>query len=549
MTKPDKIFINGTFLTLDPSAPQVQALAVKDGKILTVGSTAQIESMAGPATEIHDMGGAFAMPGLIESHTHALWGACRELFQLYVGYTATTGQLADGVRQRVQTLPKGTWITGGPWRLDMRETLGMSPRDWLDQVAPDHPVALQDTSQHAMWCNSLALAAAGLNEDSPDIPGGVVERDATGTLTGFLAEAGCAPVRKLSEWTPEQLAQASRYFIRYFNSLGYTGFKEPMADETSLAAYAAAYDRGDMNLHMAAHITAFSPISGDVAPVAQIDALRDKYTRDGIDLRFAKLFLDGVAPARTAAFLQPYLPAPGYDPEHHDPDATLLMQPDQLNQTVTDLDKAGYVVKMHAVGDNAARKGLDSIQAARTANGASGLRHEIAHCTFISDADLPRFAELDAVAEVSPKLWAPNAATPSQEAVLGTARLSQVHRIRSLQESGANVIFATDWPASAPDANPWTGLAGMISRKDPTGQFPGTVAPDQAIDLEHALPLFTTNAARAMRKQGEIGQLSAGAWADFIILPGDLRDMTYQEIGAIKVQATYWKGNCVYIAP
>ncbi|MEY8839979.1 amidohydrolase family protein, partial [Cribrihabitans sp. XS_ASV171] len=242
----------------------------------------------------------------------------------------------------------------------------------------------------------------------------------------------------------------------------------------------------------------------------------------------------------------PYLPAPGYDPETHDPDATLLLAPAILNRTVSELDRAGYVVKMHAVGDNAARKGLDAIAAARQVNGPSGLRHEIAHSTFVSDADLPRFAELGAVAEVSPKLWAPNAATASQRAVLGEARLSQVHRIRSLLEAGAEVIFGTDWPASAPDANPWTGLAGMISRTDPTGTYPGAVAPDQAITLEQALPLFTTNAARAMGMEGEIGQLTPGAWADFIVLPGDIRKMTPEEIGAIEVEQTVWKGRTVH---
>ncbi|SDE51214.1 amidohydrolase [Ruegeria marina] len=548
VTKPEKIYVNGKFMTLNIDAPQVEAIAVTQGRITAMGSTTEIESLAGEMTERHDLGGQFAMPGLIESHTHALWGACRDLFLVYVGYSASAEQLADAIRARAATLPKGDWITGGPWRLDMRPKLGMTPRAWLDAIAPDHPVAVTDTSQHAMWCNSLALSLAGLDASTPEIPGGVVERDETGQLNGFLAEAGCAPVRRMLTWSNAQLIEASKYFIRYFNSLGYTAFKEPMADESLLAAYAAAHDRGDLTLHMAAHITAFSPIAGDIVPIDEIDRLRDKYSRKGIDLRFAKLFLDGVAPARTAAFLAPYEPAPGYDPDKHDPDAALLLAPDILNQTVTALDAAGYVVKMHAVGDNAARKALDAIEAARGANGASGLRHEIAHSTFISDSDLPRFSSLEAVAEVSPKLWAPNAGTAAQREVLGEARLSQVHRIRSLLDAGAEVIFGTDWPASAPDANPWTGLAGMISRRDPAGQYPGTVAADQAITLDQALPLFTTNAARAMGKAGEIGQLAPGAWADFIVLPGDIRQMSYTEIGAIEIRETFWKGQSVYQA-
>lgn len=546
MTRVEKVYLNGRFMTIDPTRPEAEAVAVAAGRIVAVGTTPEIESCAGPGTERIDMNGQFAMPGLVESHTHALWGACRDLFQVYVGYTASVTDLAGALAAQAARQPAGSWITGGPWRLEMRAELGMTPRAWLDRLAPDHPVAVTDTSQHAMWCNSRALALAGLDRDTPAIPGGVLERDEAGDLTGLLAEAGCAPVRKMATWTHAQMAEACRYFVRYFNSLGYTAFKEPAADEGSLAAYAAAHDRGELTLHVAAHLSAFSPLSGETATPAELDRQVETYRRDGIDLRFAKLFLDGVAPAHTASFLSPYLPAPGYDPDQHDPDATLLMEPAHLNALVTELDRAGYVVKMHAVGDNAARKGLDAIEAARKANGASGLRHEIAHCTFISDQDLPRFAELDAVAEVSPKLWAPNAATAAQRAVLGDDRVAQVHRVRSLLDAGADLIFGTDWPASAPDANPWTGLASLLCRRDATGHFPGTVAPDQAIDLNRALPLFTTAAARAMRKDGEIGVLAPGAWADFIVLPGDIRTMTPEDIAQVSVLKTIWKGTVVF---
>ncbi|WP_306005225.1 amidohydrolase [Aquicoccus porphyridii] len=546
MVHADKVFTGGVILTMNPRQPVVEALAVKDGRVLAAGRDAEIDVLTGPGTQRVDLHGRFAMPGLIESHTHALWGACRDLFQVYVGYTATVDKLADAIRQRARSLSRGDWITGGPWRLKMRAELGMTPRAWLDQIAPEHPVAVADTSQHAFWCNSAALAQAGINRDTPHIPGGVIERDSAGEPTGMLAEAAGAPVRRCTTWTQSQLSQASEYFIKYFNSLGYTGFKEPMADEEALTAYAAASDKGHLSLNMAAHITAFSPLTGTLAPIREIDRLSAKYERPGIRLGYAKLFLDGVAPAYTASFLDPYLPAPGYDPDSHDPDATLLMDPSTLNETVTALDAAGYVVKMHAVGDNAARKGLDAIEAARYANGSSGLRHEIAHSTFISDADLFRFAELGAVAEVSPKLWAPNSATASQRAVLGEERLTRIHRIRSLIEAGAEVIVGTDWPASAPDANPWTGLAGMLDRKDPTGQYPGTIAPDQAIPLDTALRLFTVNGARAMGMAGEAGQLVAGAWADMVVLSDDLRNMTPPEIGAIEVRQTIWHGQCVH---
>lgn len=546
MQKADTVFEGGTILTLDPACPVADAIAVAKGRILACGSRHDLEPFVGPDTRRISLGGRFVMPGLIESHTHALWGACRDLFHIYVGYSASTKQLADAVQKRAGEIAKGDWISGGPWRYEMREDLGTTPRAWLDTLAPHHPVALFDTSQHSVWCNSAALTRAGFTDDSPPIEGGLIERDHQGKLTGFMAEAALMPISASIVETPAQLRQACDYALRYLNSLGYTGFKEPSATETILATYAKACDDGRWTLHGAAHINAFSPLAGGLVPMNDINRMRESYARDDLALNYAKLFLDGVAPAHTASFLDPYQPAKGYDPSAHDPDETLLMSPAALNDKVTELDHHGYVVKMHAVGDNAIRKGLDAIEAARRANGPSGLRHEIAHSAFVSDADLPRFAQLDAIAEVSPKLWMPNAATPSQRAVLSSEQLSRLHRIRDLIAAGAEVIFGTDWPASAPDADPWTGLAGMLNRQDASGTYAGAMNPDQAIPLDQALTLFTSNAARAMGLAGQTSILTTGAWADFIILSKDIRGLSPEQIANMKVQETVWKGQTVF---
>lgn len=546
MKKADKIYQGGTILTLDPARPEAEAFAIADGRICATGSVADMDSLRGPGTKTVSLGGRFVMPGLIESHTHAIWGACRDLFQVYVGYTATLQQLADAVVGKARCLPAGTWISGGPWRFEMRAQIDGAPRDWLDALAPAHPVALLDTSRHALWCNSLALERSGLSDASPDIPGGVIEKDGNGRLTGFLAEAACAPVRAQLLETPEQLRKACDYASKYLNSLGYTGFKEPMADEQILAAYAEGYDAGRLTLHGAAHITAFSPLSSGLVTLDEVDRLRDTYARHDLNLNFAKLFLDGVAPALTASFIDPYLPADGYVPEAHDPDSTLLIPPGALNDMVSELDARGYVVKMHAVGDNAAQKGLDAIEAARRRNGASGLRHEIAHCTFIADADLGRFAALDAIAEVSPKLWMPNGATKAQRAVLGDAQMKRLHRTRDLRDAGAEMIFGTDWPASAPDADPWSGLAGLMTRRDPTGYFEGVMNARQALPFDDAIALLTTNAARALGLAGQTSQLIPGAWADFIICREDIRRMNARDLATLEVLETHWKGQCVH---
>lgn len=416
----------------------------------------------------------------------------------------------------------------------------------LDSISTAHPIVLLDTSQHILWCNSKALELGGITRDSADIPGGVIERQENGEPNGILAETAGSSVRALMQRSDVQLAEAAREFNRYFNSLGITAFKEPMAYEAELRAYHAADQRGDLTVHMAAHIVRQSPMSSDPVSYDIMERLRRDYASTNIRTGFAKLFLDGVAPGHTASFTEPYLAESGYDVASHDPDATLLMTPDNLNETLIELDARGFVVKMHAVGDNAIRKGLDAIEAARKANGASGLRHEIAHTVFVSDRDISRFRALDAIAEMSPKMWFPNPATPAQIAVLGQERLQKAHRIRDLLEAGAEMTYASDWPASAPDANPWSGLSGMLTRRNCDPAFPGVLAEDQAITLEEALPLFTLNGARSLGMEREIGSLSVGKWADFIALDNQLTLDDVNAIGHIKVRETVWKGATVF---
>lgn len=543
----DEIWTNGTITTLAAGTPKAQAIAVKGGRVMALGTDAQIENLAGPGTKRHNLHGKAVMPGLIESHTHALWGACRDLFDVYVGYEASFDQLMQAVQDRANSLPTGTVISGGPWRPDMLGQMGSDPRLVLDQIAPAHPVVLKDVTMHSVWCNTAALNAAGLSAQSPDIPGGVIQRNPnTGAPTGILAEIACAPVNALTRRTPAQLAKAADHFVAYFHAHGFTAFKEPMAFEDDLAAYKAADERGALRLHMGAHIARSTPFSSDPISYDALERMRKDYRSANLRTDFAKLFLDGVAPSFTASFIAPYLESAGYNAAAHNPGDTLLIDPETLADTMTELDRRGFVVKTHAVGDFAVRTTLDAIAAARARNGHSGLRHEVSHCPFIDPADLARFAQLDAVAEMSPKLWFPNPGTAGQIRVLGAERVEKCHPFRSLLQAGAEMIYASDWPAAAPDANPWSGLAGMIARQNFSGAFPGTLGADQAISLSEALPLFTRNGARALGMEDEIGSLSPGKWADFIVLDKPLDQMTPQEIAGVTVQATVWKGQTVY---
>jgi predicted amidohydrolase YtcJ len=273
---------------------------------------------------------------------------------------------------------------------------------------------------------------------------------------------------------------------------------------------------------------------------------RSRYASEHVHTGFIKMFLDGVAPTRTASFLEPYLPVPGCAPALHDPDALLAIAPAQLAQLLTTLDREGFVVKMHAVGDRAARAGLDAVAAARRANGESGLRHEIGHTAFVAQPDHPRFAQLGMVADMSPRLWFPNPVTAGQDKVLGPVRRNRCHQIRSLMQAGAELTYGSDWPAAAADANPWVGLAGMLTRRNPFGLFPGYVGEAEAITLQQALPLYTTNAARALGLADRTGALRPGLSADFIRLVRPLADLAPENIAQAQVMETWFEGRLVF---
>lgn len=542
----DAVWFNADVLTLGSAAPRAQALAVSGGRIVALGTNEAMLAMAGAGAARHDLAGRFVMPGLIDTHLHGIWGALRDLYEVSVGLSSSLDQLLAAVAQRVQGVAPGLWISGGVWHQAWFDNGAQPPRDLLDAVSPGHPVVLRDITYHSMWLNSAALRVCGVDRYRPDPPGGRIGRDARGEPDGLLFESAQGVALPFLKSTPEQFDRAVRYMRGYFHSLGLTGFKEAMANEGQLEAYAKADRAQALQLHAAMHLARNPLDEPQRTPFETLEDWRQRFRTQHVQTGYVKLFLDGVAPSRTASFLEPYWPLDTCSGGRHDPDAQLLIAPAELDRELIELDRRGFVVKMHAVGDRAARAGLDAIAAARRTNGNSGLRHEIGHAPFIDDADKPRFAALDAVAEMSPRLWFPNPVTAGQVRVLGPVRTHRCHQIRSLIDAGAQVTYGSDWPAAAADANPWIGLAGMLNRRNPFGLFSGELGADQAVPLDRALPLFTTQAARSMGLQAVTGSLEPGKSADFVVLDRPLNEQTPAEIAVTRVRRTVFEGQTVY---
>lgn len=541
----DTIITNGRIYTQEDTQPWAEALAISKGKIIALGSSADIELLRGKQTEVFDLSGKFVMPGIIDAHVHPAWGGVKALYQCNFPFTATPDEIAATISKCVEQQPEAEWIRGGQWTSDFfrNNDIG-SPRLWLDKVSGDKAVLLRDDSGHNMWVNSRALELAGINSDSEDPPGGSYEREAGSRQPdGVLVEAYTSMNKVVPEWDEASYQAGAQYAVTHANEFGITGFKDASASEPEVAGFYQLDKNGVLSAHVATCLYESVGDNKNVLNIGKFVSWRQQYKSKHVLTNFVKIFLDGVPTAsRTAAMLAPYLP------EHEgaeDNYGSLHLSPEALAKAVTALDKAGFTVKIHAAGDRAIRVALDAIEAARKTNGKSGLRHELAHAEYIDPADIPRFGKLNVVADFSPYIWFPS---PIVDSIIGAVGERARHGwpARDLLDSHAPMLAGSDWPSAVPDMNPWRGFEALITRADPLGRYPGTIWPEQALTLEETIEIYTLDGARALKIADKTGSLAVGKLADFIVLNHNLFEIPAAQISDTSVDMTFFEGKLVY---
>ncbi len=531
------LVFNANILTMDAAQPRAEAMAVRDGKVVALGTRAELEPLRGESTELRDMGGRTLIPGLIDAHAHPVWGAVKELFACQFAFESTPEQVQAAIAGCVKAQPGEQWIRGGHWTSDFfRNNRIPSPRRFLDEVSGDKAVVLQDDSGHNNWVNTRALELLGMGKDTPDPEGVTFEREADGMPNGVILEGFKVLDSVVPDYADAQYLAAARAAQDHALRRGIVAFKDASASEVEARAYQALDRSGDLHISVALAL-----VLDDKAPfdLPTFTRLRDTYRSAHVDTRFVKLFLDGVPTAsRTAAMLQPYT-VDDQHPEHTR--GSLHVQPADLDGYLTELDRAGFTVKIHAAGDWSVRVALDAIAAARKANGNSGLRHEIAHAGFVDPADLPRFEALSAVADFSPYIFAPS---PIIDSVVGAVgeRGRQYWPTRALLESSAPMLLGSDWPSAVPSMDPWAGLEALVTRRDPTGKHPGELWPEQAVDVMAALGIFTGQNAAALLLGSDLGGLSVGKRASFAVLDRDVTTVDPATLDATRVLQTWVDG-------
>jgi predicted amidohydrolase YtcJ len=519
------LLTNAAIYTGNPANPWAANLTVRDGLIETVDGIPDGSHVA------HDLGGAFVMPGLVDAHNHHAIAGIGELYEFSLPVEAGIDELLQIVRSRVESHPDDEWIVGNGWSPLLIDALAApSALDALDAVTEGRPTVLREQSRHNRWVNRAALRAAGIHS----ISGRASDR------SGLLVEADGLPVEvKVAEAlaaVPNRLARACEYAIGILHRYGVTAFQDAAA---SLEIMSALRDL-DEGERLTAWVVSSAVVNDQMFGITPSGRELVKLSHATASAHhrptFAKVFLDGIPPMRTAAFLGPN--ACG------DEDSAMTMDPRELAEWLHYLADEGLSVKIHCTGDASVRAALDAVQVVRR-SGRTRSRFHIAHGQYVHPSDVARFAELNVVAEISPFVWYPGVIPEALASVLPAEFAGRVHPNRDLLDAGALIAAGSDWPVSeSPD--PLAGIAGLVTRADPAGRHAGRLWPEQAVTLPEAIAIFTSNGAQALGLDDVTGTLAPGRSADFVTLDRNPFELPVHQLASLSVRQTWFAGSLVY---
>ena len=521
-------------------------LAIADGRIAGRGALGDVAHLVGPATKEVDLTGSFLLPAFHDAHVHPV-SAGLEMSQCdLTGEVTVEGYLAR-VADYVARDPEREWVTGGGW------SMGSFPRGipsaaLLDRVCPDRPVYLPNRDHHSAWVNSLALALAGIDARTPDPTDGRIERDSDGNPVGVLHEGAMALVGDLVPVPDDEaLFQALVTAQAHLHSLGIVGWQDALVGDglgmrDSLPTYLRAQREGRLTAKVVAAL--WWDRERGAEQVADLVARREQAREGGFRATSVKIMQDGVCETLTAAVLEPYLDDAGRPTHRH---GLSFIDPAELKEHVAALDALDFQVHVHALGDRAVRDSLDAVEHAVRRNGRRGNRHHLAHLQLVHPDDVPRFAELDVVANAQP-LWACRDTEMVELTLpfLAEGARDRQYVFRSLLASGARLAFGSDWPVSSPD--PFDGMHVAVNRREPGEEQAEPLLPGESLTLVEALEAYTAGSAYVNGFEATTGALRVGAAADVVAVDRDVLATAPEELHEVTVSHTFVDGAHVYEA-
>ena len=556
MAAADLVFTNGKIFTGVPGQALVQAVAVENGKILTVGSDAQVTALADANTQRIDLGGKVLMPGMIDTHSHPVFAALASLGANLLDEEKPLPELEQWIIEQDKAgharagdviLISGT--SSAYW--DKSRELGkiFNQGRWADQ-----PLVLSGIDGHTGWANNAMLKRvkvdAALIKGLPENERAYVGHEADFTPTGYFAESRWDQIRTaVPAPGKETLLKATQNAVKVNNGYGVTAWMDAASNAGSddslfdfaateqsygvLPFYREVAEKGELSAHVAAlMLTNSKSTPADLDVVAKV-----MKTFEGVpNLTFPgiKIFADGIMefPGQTAAVIVPY--------KNSNKRGQLLIDPKHFGELVVAAEKRDWIVHVHADGDRAVREALNGIAYARKLN-PTPVAHSLAHLQLVNPKDFPRFKQLGVIASMQ-LLWATSESYTEElvKPYLSTFAYDYQYPAKSLHDAGATIAGGSDWPVSSP--NPWNAIAQASTRKGPLG----VLNAKESLDRQSMFYAYTINAAKALRLDKQIGSLEPGKQADLIILDRDVFKVSDDELFETKVLNTFFAGKQVY---
>ena len=535
---PDVIVINADVRTSDKSNGRASAFAVKDSKFIAVGNTEGILSMAGDSTKIIDANGNTVVPGFIDSHTHLSSGA-KIVTGINLSEIREKAVWLEMIKERVKTMQPGEWLLGGRWDYTF-ENKGYPTRWELDAVAPNNPVALSDIDGHSMWVNTMAIELSGIEADSEVPMGGQIVLNEEGIPTGILLEGAMELV-----WQNESYVRDSdlarneiEQVIDYATSLGITSVHD-MSSRIELNKYKelAADQKLNLRIFWGEH-SKFSQEDDSTNQNNLIHQLIDQYkVHDDelgpmIEYGFIKYVIDGVLSTHTAALVDPYTDRPDVIGE------PFYIQ-NELNFLVKRANSLGMPVAIHAIGDRGVQMALNAFEFSNHLN----LANRVEHVEVIQPGTVERFRELNVTASMQPNHGTGvigKYITPR----IGSEREKFAYVWNDFLKGGVRLALSSDFATSP--FSPLVQLFDAVFRESPSGLYDGAWYPEQRISFDEALYAYTQIGADLSGWGEEIGSITKGKWADFVILDQRLNDPVGRELKDTLVSSTFFAGKEVY---
>jgi predicted amidohydrolase YtcJ len=526
---PDDLFFNGVIYTgvgFAEDKPQiVEAMAVGGGKVLAVGTTAEVTRLASPKTRLHDLATArthtYIFPGFNDAHTH-LGGAGRTKLNVDLTGVKSLADMLAQIKSAADAAPAGHWLTGGNWDHTLWADQALPTRQDLDKVSGGHPTFLDRIDGHISIANSAALAAAGITGKTQPPQGGAIDHDASGEPTGILRESAQDLVYKvIPPPTPEERRKGDELAVNDALAHGVTSVQD-YSDWEDFLVFEQMEKEGKLNLRISEWLT-FKDSLAELKAHRAHHNVNDPLLHTGM----LKGFMDGSLGSRTAAMKAPFADEPNNSglPQYTQ---------DELNKMAVERAKAGFQLGFHAIGDKATSIALDAFSQPGVLKTA---RNRIEHAQVVDPADIPRFKQLGVIASMQPN----HLLTDMNWAVdrLGEKRATYSYAWKAFLDAGVPLAFGTDYPVEP--VTPFRGLYAAVTRMNEAGTK--TYYPENKLTRGQALYAYTQGSAYAEFAEKHKGKLVPGCDADFILVDRDLYKVAAPDILSTKVQRTYVAGQ------